>query len=225
MLTQQQVKQKAAEYAARYVQPGMTIGLGTGSTVFFLIHKLAELAKSGLNFRAVPTSNQTKKMAEELGIPLTTLDDVDVLDLTIDGADEVDPDMQLIKGGGAALLQEKIVAAAGSQLIIIADETKMVTQLGAFPLPVEVITFGWKQVQRKVLQAGCKEVNLRVKDGQPLVTDHQHYILDCHYGVIENPAALNTGLHAIPGVVETGLFINMATKIITANTDGTIKER
>lgn len=224
MLNQQQIKQQAGEYAAKYVKNGMTIGLGTGSTVFFLIKALAEKVKQGLQFSAVPTSLQTAKLAQELGITLTTLDDVNELALTIDGADEVDPQLQLIKGGGAALLQEKIVAAAGRQLIIIADESKMVKQLGAFPLPVEVITFGWKQVQQKIIKSGCGNVALRMKDGKPLLTDHQHYILDCHYGKIEDAALLNTSLHAIPGVVETGLFINMATKIITGHADGNIEE-
>ena len=224
MLTQQQLKQKAGEYAAQYVQNGMTIGLGTGSTVFFLIQKLAEKVKEGLQFTAVPTSQQTAALAKELGITLSTLDEVEELALTIDGADEVDTKLQLIKGGGGALLQEKIVAAAGKQLIIITDESKMVKQLGAFPLPVEVITFGYKQVQRKIMEAGCEKVVLRLKDGKPLITDHQHYILDCHYEKIEDAAALNTWLHAIPGVVETGLFINMATKIITGYSDGRIEE-
>jgi len=224
MLNQQQIKQQAGEYAAKYVEQGMTIGLGTGSTVFFLIHALAEKVKQGFEFSAVPTSVQTAKLAQELGITLTTLDDVNELALTIDGADEVDPQLQLIKGGGAALLQEKIVAAAGKELIIITDESKMVPQLGAFPLPVEVITFGWKQVQQKISKAGCPDVQLRMKDGKPLLTDHQHYILDCRYGKIDDAAALNTALHAIPGVVETGLFIGMATKIITGYSDGRIVE-
>jgi ribose 5-phosphate isomerase A len=176
-----------------------------------------------LFFRAIPTSKKTATLAAEQNIPLTALNDVTSIDITIDGADEIDPNLQLIKGGGGALLQEKMVAAASRELFILADETKLVQQLGKFPLPLEVIPFGWKQVQRKIKNTYEIEATLRVRDGQPFVTDHGHYILDCPFQQIENPDILSYDLNAIPGVVDNGLFVNMADMVLVGYGDGQTK--
>jgi len=225
MLTQNAIKQKLGVYAADLIKQDMLIGLGTGTTVYFLLKELGRRKQQGLNFSAVCTSLQTQNILNEEGINFLSLDDVDRLQLTIDGADEADITGNLIKGGGGALLQEKIVAAASDELIIIIDEKKDVQTLGAFPLPVEVITFGWKQVQRKIESLYNIQTGLREKEGKVFITDHGHYILDCYFNSIPDPSQLNTSLHLIPGVVETGLFVGMATGIITGYADGTIKAR
>jgi ribose 5-phosphate isomerase A len=224
MLSSNEIKQRVALHATRLVQPGMTIGLGSGTTMYWFVMALAGQIKEGLEFSAVPTSFEVHKLAQEKGISIKTLNQVDSIDLTVDGADEIDPNWQLIKGGGAALLQEKMVAAASRKLTIIADHTKMVKQLGRFPLPVEVIPYGWKQVQRKVEQFYKIHTTLRERNDQPLVTDHGHYILDCHFGQITDAPVLNAELHLIPGVVETGLFIDMVSGIYIGNSDGRIEE-
>jgi len=203
----------------------MLIGLGTGTTVYWLLKELGKRKKQGLNFTTVCTSLQTQKILIQEGIEFCSLDDINHLQLAIDGADEVDALGSLIKGGGGALLQEKIVESNADELIIIVDEKKDVQTLGKFPLPVEVITFGWKQVQQKIQNTYNIVASLRQKEGKPLITDHQHYILDCYFDAIKNPQQLNTDLHLIPGVVETGLFVGMATKIITGYSNGDIKER
>jgi ribose 5-phosphate isomerase A len=223
MLTQEEIKRKLGKYAADLVPSNTTIGMGTGSTVFWLIQELAIRVRDGFSIRIVPTSNKTKKLAAEAGIGSSELNEIDSLPLTIDGADEIDDHFQLIKGGGGALLQEKMVAAASKKLIIMADESKLVKQLGHFPLPVEVIPTGWKQVEKKVIAAGCSKAELRTANGQPFVTDNGHYILDCHFQKIDDATALNINLHLLPGVVETGLFINMATSVIVGRADGTIE--
>lgn len=223
MFNSEDIKKRVGVYAADYVQQGMTIGIGTGSTVYWLLQELGNRVQQGLQIKAVPTSRQTQTLATEMGIVLADLNTVNELVLTIDGADEIDPALQLIKGGGGALLQEKIVAAASKQLIIIADETKMVQTLGKFPLPVEVIPFGWKHIQRKILALSCKEVVLREKNGQPFVSDHGHYILDCHFHSISNTSQLQQELQDMPGVVETGLFLEMADLAVTGYADGRIE--
>jgi ribose 5-phosphate isomerase A len=224
MLSSEEIKKNAGHYAADLVKNGMRFGLGTGTTVYWLIQELATRVKQGLEIRAVPTSQQTVKLATEAGIPLTDLNEVDSLSLAIDGADEIDPYGQLIKGGGGALLQEKIVASAAERLVIIADQSKLVPRLGQFPLPVEVIPFGYKQVRKRILDSGlCREVKLREKNGQPFITDHQHYILDCRFDTIEHPLFLNAALENMAGVVETGLFINMAAQAIIGYDDGKIE--
>ena len=225
MLTQDAIKQKLGTYAAGLIKPGMKIGLGTGSTVYWLLKELGKRKKEGLDFTAVCTSVQTQKILTEEGINFLSLDEVDRLQLTIDGADEVDVSGNLIKGGGGALLQEKIVAAASDELTIIIDEKKDVQTLGAFPLPVEVISFGWKQVQRKIQNEYNIETGVREKEGEIFITDHKHYILDCYFKTIPDPPQLNMELHLIPGVVETGLFIGMATQIIIGYSDGSISSR
>ncbi len=216
-----EIKKKVGVYAADLVKIGMTIGIGSGSTVYWLIEELGKRVKQGLEMTAVPTSIQTAQLAAKAGISVSDLNDIDKLVLTIDGADEIDPHGQLIKGGGGALLQEKIVAANSEELIIIADSSKLVQQLGRFPLPVEVIPFGYKQVEQEIIAIGyCKRISLRKKNNEVFVTDHGHYILDCDCEKIANASALNTSLHLIPGVVETGLFINMANKAIIGYDDG-----
>jgi len=183
-----------------------------------------KIKEEKLVIKGVPTSKQTEQLATELNIPLVDLNDVEQLDLTVDGADEIDPQLQLIKGGGGALLQEKIVAAASKKLIIIADESKLVNTLGEFPLPVEVITFAWKQTQQHIQNLGCNKIILRKKNNEVLITDHKHYILDCYFEKIDDVVLLAQQLNNIPGVVENGLFINMATSAIVAYKDGRIKE-
>jgi len=216
-------KQKAGEYAATLIEDGITVGIGTGSTVYFFIYALAKRIKEGLQVTGVTTSSQSQQLATELGIHLMDLNDVQQIDITVDGADEIDKDLQLIKGGGGALLQEKIVAAASKKLVIIADESKLVNQLGKFPLPVEVIPFGWKQTMKQIQELGCEKIILRSKEQQTFVSDQGHYILDCYFEKIANAVSLNQQLNIIPGVVENGLFINMANSAIIAYSDGSIK--
>ena len=227
MLTPEQIKKRLGKYAADLVPDNAIIGMGTGSTVFWLIQELATRIQKGLSIKIVPTSVQTKNLAIEAGIATVELNDVDSLPVTIDGADEIDSHFQLIKGGGGALLQEKMVAAASRKLIIIADESKYVSQLGEFALPVEVIPAGWKQVKKNILSTGCNKVIMRQLNDLPFITDHGHYILDCYFEKIVDATALNTALHLIPGVVETGLFVNMADTIIIGYADERIemKER
>jgi len=220
-MSRDEIKKNVGVYAADLVKQGMTIGLGSGSTVYWLVEELGRRVKQGLEITAVPTSLQTKQLVDKAGISLSDLDTIDQLLLTIDGADEIDPQGQLIKGGGGALLQEKIVAAASEKLIIIADNSKLVQQLGKFPLPVEVIPFGYKQVEQKITTAGfCRKISLRKKGNEVFITDHGHYILDCYFEKIPDAAALNLSLHLIPGVVETGLFMDMASKAIIGYEDG-----
>ncbi|MEO6314067.1 MAG: ribose-5-phosphate isomerase RpiA [Chitinophagaceae bacterium] len=223
MLTKEEMKKLAAMHAIERIQANMIVGIGTGSTVYWFIEELARRVKEGLVCRCVPTSLATYKLATELGLSLMTLNEVSKIDLTVDGADEVDPALNLIKGGGGALLQEKMVAAASDKLIIIADSSKFVKALGVFPLPVEVIPYGWKQVQEHISFTNDIGAVLRLKDDQPYVTDHGHYILDCHFNQISDPVKLSISLHDIPGVVENGLFIKMANEAIIAAADGTVE--
>jgi ribose 5-phosphate isomerase A len=223
VLTSDKIKQVTAREAVKLVEPGMIVGLGTGSTAFYFIEALAARIKQGLKCKAVPTSGQTRNVAKEMGIEILELNDVTSIDLTVDGADEIDPKLRLIKGGGGALLQEKMVAAASEQFVVIADESKMVNQLGAFPLPLEVIPYGWKQVQRFIHESHYIKTELRVKNNQPFITDHGHFILDCHFKQIADPGMLNNTLHNIPGVVETGLFLNMADIAIIGYADESLR--
>lgn len=226
MLSHKEIKQQVGRESVTLVKDGMTLGIGTGTTAHWFTLALAERMQSGLQCRAVPTSQPTAALAAQLGIPLVTLNDVDSIDLTIDGADEISPELYLIKGGGGALLQEKMVAAASKQVVIIADHTKLVTQLGAFPLPIEVIPFGWKQVQKRVMEIGCKEITMRLQEnGQPFITDHGHFILDCHFHAIAHPLDLNMTLHNVPGVVETGIFTGLATGTMIGYPDGRIERK
>jgi len=220
-------KRRVAARALEFVEDGMRLGLGTGSTAKHFLALLAERVRSGLDIVGVPTSERTRAQAAELGIRLTTLDDNPDLDLTIDGADEFDPQLRLIKGGGGALLREKIVASASARMVVIADSSKKVDRLGQFPLPVEVNRFGLASTSKKVQSAGAATgargtMVLRVaSSGEPFVTDGGHLLLDCHFGAIPEPEALASRLAAIPGVVEHGLFIGLASAVITDNEQGT----
>ena len=216
-------KRAAAAYALEFVRPGMRLGLGTGSTAKDFVELLAERVRAGLDVIAVPTSLATEREAERLGVPLTTLDETLELDLTVDGADEIAPDLSLIKGGGGALLREKIVASASARLVIIADESKWVSALGRFPLPIEVVPFGLAATRRAIetatAAAGCPGPALlrRSKDGHAFVTDSGHWILDAALQRISDPRALADRLAAIAGVVEHGLFVGLTQAAVIAN--------
>lgn len=214
-----QEKQRAGERAAEFVQGGMIVGLGTGSTVYWTIRKLGELARAGLQIRGIPTSRQTETLATEVGIPLTSFAEVDELDLTIDGADEVGPGLNLIKGAGGALLREKLVASASRRLIIVADSSKLVSVLGAFPLPVEIVPFAHDLTLRRLAALGCQPM-LRQAGDQPFVTDNGNFIADCRFGTIPDPAATHRALKLLPGVVETGLFVDMAEVVVVGTPSG-----
>ncbi|HIL87941.1 MAG TPA: ribose-5-phosphate isomerase RpiA [Deltaproteobacteria bacterium] len=208
-------KRLAAERAVEYVQDGMVVGLGSGSTAAYAVKKLGERVRNGLSIRGIPTSESTRQLAEAEEIALTDFKTVSAIDLTIDGADEVDPDLNLIKGGGAALLREKIVSAASRENVIIVDSSKTVKRLGAFPLPVEVIPSGWQTVARRIDALGGNP-ELRLKDGSPLVTDQGHWILDCAFGTISDAVGLELTLNNLPGGVENGLFIKHCTRLVLA---------
>jgi ribose 5-phosphate isomerase A len=208
------MKQRAASYAAEMVQDGMLVGLGSGSTSTLMVRALAERARGGLGFIGVPTSEAIANLATSLGLQIASIDDQPRLDLTIDGADEVDPQLNLVKGLGGALLREKIVASAASRFAIIVDERKLVQRLGTrSPIPVEIVPFGWRRTSIEIEALGARPER-RVLDGQPYVTDGGHYIVDCHVGPLEDPARLAASIKALTGVVEHGLFLSMATTVI-----------
>ena len=215
------MKQAAGERAADYVENGMTIGLGTGSTVYWTIRQLgAMVVNDGLKIQAVPTSKQTEHLARQFGIPLVTFAGVQHLDLTIDGADEISPALDLIKGGGGALLREKLVAAASKRLIIVADQSKLAPLLGSYDLPVEIVPFAWETTARRIEKLNLNPM-LRMREGEMFVTDNGNYILDCASGgKIENPAKLHGELKLLTGVVETGLFTGMTSAAIIAGEGG-----
>lgn len=219
-------KQQAAERALTLVEDGMTVGLGTGSTAARFVDLVGQKVKAGLRVRCVPTSEATRAQAERLGIPLITLDQQPFVDLTVDGADELDSELRLIKGGGGALLVEKIVATASGRMVVIADASKQVETLGRFPLPVEIVRFGFGATRNMIevlaADAGCRgEIKQRMRsDGQPFVTDSGNFILDCAFGRIDEPEALDEALKLIPGVVENGLFLGIADAAIVAGPDG-----
>ncbi len=220
-----QLKIAAAAEALTHVKSGMKLGIGTGSTAEEFVRLLAVKVAEGFEIIGVPTSERTAALCAELGVPLTTLEETPHLDLTIDGADEVDSQLSLIKGGGGALLREKIVAAASDAMIVIADESKVVETLGRFPLPVEVNRFGLAAtklaIEKAIADLGLEApLALRVKDGEIFVTDGGHYILDASFGRIPDTEALSDALFAIPGVVEHGLFIGLARAAIIAGASG-----
>lgn len=221
-------KRAAALKALEWIEDGMKVGLGTGSTAKWFVDLLAEhLEQSGKKLIGVPTSSRTKAQAEGLGIPLSTLGALGSLDVVVDGADEFDGELNLIKGGGGALLQEKIVAAASGKMVVISDPSKKVDTLGAFDLPIEVVRFGWESTQAHV--AGVLEdadvagrvIEQRMADGKAYVTDEGHYILDLKLGKIADPDILAVSLNLVPGVVETGLFCGLASVVIVGQEDGT----
>ncbi|WP_274651918.1 ribose-5-phosphate isomerase RpiA [Paenibacillus humicola] len=213
-------KRAAAEEAVRRIESGMTVGLGTGSTAVYAIRKIGEFVQGGLSIRAVATSVQSERLARELGIPISPFADIDGIDVTIDGADEVDGAFNAIKGGGGALLREKIVAAASRTLILVVDESKVVRRLGAFPLPVEIVPFGKELTLAKLTELGGNPVVRLARDGSVYTTDNGNYIADCNFGSIGDPGRLTAQLNAIPGVVENGLFVGMASGVIVGRADG-----
>jgi ribose 5-phosphate isomerase A len=211
-----QEKEAAARASLKYVRDGMVLGLGTGTTAAHFIKLLGEQVKSGLKVRGIPTSDRSREMAQGLGIPLTTLDECQEIDVTVDGADEFDPELRLIKGGGGALLREKIVASATKKMVVVADGSKQVKVLGKFPLPVEVIKFAQALVAKRIRALGA-DVQLRQgADGKPFLTDENNHILDCRFGKIPDVAGLARELSDMPGVVEHGLFIGMASVVVFA---------
>ncbi|MFO0722946.1 MAG: ribose-5-phosphate isomerase RpiA [Myxococcota bacterium] len=215
-------KRIAAEAGAARVEDGMVVGLGTGSTAAHLVRALAERVKGGLKIRAVPTSKATDALARSLGITMVGFDAVSAIDLTLDGADEFDPRLNLTKGGGGALLFEKVVAAASKRMIVICDGTKQVEMLGAFPLPVEVVRFGWQQVERRLTELGAK-VKLRgAEAGKIFETDSGNYILDASFSEIPVPVAMAMELDHIVGVVEHGLFVGLCHEVILSS-DGVLQ--
>jgi ribose 5-phosphate isomerase A len=219
-------KRAAAARALEFVRPGMRLGLGTGSTANAFVELLAERVRRGLDVVGVPTSDATRLQAERLGVPLTTLDETPQLDLTIDGADEIAPDLSLIKGGGGALLREKIVAAASERMVVIADESKWVATLGRFPLPIEIVPFGLRAIRRAIEAATAAAgapgpATLRCgKDGHAFVTDQGHWILDASLQRISDPNAVADRLAGVAGVVEHGLFIGLAHVAVLAGANG-----
>ncbi len=219
------MKIKAAEVALSYVEDGMRLGIGTGSTAEEFVRLLAEKIAGGMNIEGVPTSERTARLCLELGVPLKSLDELPELDLTIDGADEVDHQLRLIKGGGGALLREKIVASASGRMIVIADETKLVECLGAFPLPIEINPFGMEATRRAIEKLASAmgltgAIDIRTNGREPFMTDGGHFILDASFGRIPDAEALASSLNAIPGVVEHGLFIQLASLAVIAGPAG-----
>jgi ribose 5-phosphate isomerase A len=212
-------KEAAARASLKFVHEGDIVGLGTGSTATYAVRFLGERVQAGLKIRGIPTSIHTKELAASLGIPLTTLDEFQQIDVTIDGADEVDPELRLIKGGGGALLREKIVASATRKVVIIADSSKQVPVLGKFPVPVEVIKFAETLVMKKIAALGAAVKARRDSSGNFFITDEGNHILDCNFGQIPDPPALARELNAIPGVVEHGLFIGLAAVALIARGD------
>lgn len=212
-MKQDQQKKLAAEEAVKWIKDGMVVGLGSGSTVNWMLEKLGEKVQQGLQITGIPSSKKTERLAKQLGIPLTDFSSVSRIDIAIDGADEVDRQFNLIKGGGGSLVREKIVDAHATEFIVIVDESKLVSTLGKFPLPVEVLPFGWELTARAIAELGC-EPKIRERNGERFISDNGNYILDCQFNSIQNPQQLHEQLKQMTGVVETGLFVQMADRII-----------
>jgi len=224
---QDQAKQAAARRVIEeFVRDGMKLGLGSGTTSHFFVRELGQHVARGLRLQCTTTSRATTEVAREVGIPIMDANAIGTIDLTIDGPDEIDPQFNMIKGGGACLLWEKIIAHASARMITICDETKLVAQLGAFPLPVEVVQFGWQQTERQIALAlhehGIHQARIvrRLRNGAPVITDSGHYILDCHCTAISAPDVLEQRLNNIPGVVENGLFTRESSAMIVGKLDG-----
>ncbi|WNX85062.1 ribose-5-phosphate isomerase RpiA [Agathobaculum sp. NTUH-O15-33] len=213
------MKKMAGDKAAEYVKDGMVLGLGTGSTAFHLVNAVGELVKNGMKLKAIPTSKATEAQACELGIPLLTIDEVEHIDLAIDGVDEIDPQFSAIKGGGGALYREKVVATLADEVIWIMDESKLVDQIGAFHLPVEIAQYGSKQAMKKMEEFGFHPV-LRVKEGRTFVTDNGNFIADLHLGAGFDIEDVRQKLGTIVGVLEHGLFLNMCKRMVVGTKDG-----
>lgn len=215
-------KQLAGEAAVELIEDGMTVGLGTGSTAFYAIQKIGQRVKEeGLHIQCIATSLESERLAKSLGIPMADFDQIKELDLTIDGADESDHQLQLIKGGGGALLREKIIAYITRHYVIIVDESKYVETLGKFHLPIEVVPFGWQRTFDHLQQLGCIP-KLREQQQSAYITDNGNYILDCNFEKIPQPKVLQTGIHNIPGVVECGLFVDRANTLIIGKSNGEV---
>jgi ribose 5-phosphate isomerase A len=220
-LEREELKKLAGEKACEHIDDGMIVGLGTGSTVEYTIRRLGRLVKEGLNIQGIPTSIHTKRIAKEEDIPLTTLDENPVIDVTVDGADEVDSDLNLIKGGGGALTREKIIAFNSKKVIIVIDDSKIVKALGIdFPLAVEVIKFGWSSTKRTLEQLDCEVILRNIMEDEPFITDNGNYILDCEFDRILDPPQLEIDLNLIPGVVDNGLFIGLVNEVIVGGKQG-----
>ncbi len=219
-MEREELKKLAGEKATEYIEDGMIVGLGTGSTTEYSIRKLGEMVNDGLKIKGIPTSIHTRRISKECKIPLTTLEEEPVIDITIDGADEVDSNMNLIKGGGGALTREKIVAFNSKKVIIVVDDSKIVKALGIdFPLPVEVLKFGWTSTRQTLEKLGCS-IELRKIVDEPFITDNSNYILDCDFDRIAEPEQLEKDLNSIPGVVENGLFIGLVNEVIVGGKQG-----
>jgi ribose 5-phosphate isomerase A len=219
-MANEEEKEAAGRAAAKLVRDGDIVGLGTGSTAYFAVVAIGERVKAGLKIVGIPTSVQTADLARSVGIPLTTLDEHPGIDITIDGADEVDPKLNLIKGGGGALTREKVIAMASKKMVVVADSGKVVPTLGKFPLPVEIIAFARTVIEKKIASLGATP-KLRTKpDGSPFITDNGNQILDCSFGEIEDPAALARELSDTPGIVEHGLFIGIAKLALIGRGEG-----
>jgi len=215
----------AARASMQFVEYGQVVGLGSGSTAAYVVQLLGERVRGGLKIRGIPTSVQTQQLAEELRIPLLALNDVQEIDVTIDGADEIDPELRLIKGGGGALLREKVVASASRKMVVIADSSKQVPVLGRFPLPVEVIPFAETVIRKKVMALGASVKLRQYEYGNPFTTDEGHHILDCSFGEISDPPELARELKTMPGIVEHGLFIGLATVVLIGKGDQVVEMR
>ncbi|TFJ94236.1 ribose-5-phosphate isomerase RpiA [Lentibacillus salicampi] len=218
MSEQDDAKKLAGEASVEHIEDGMTIGLGSGSTVYWMIRKIGECVQDGLEVKGIPSSRQTKEWANKFGVPLTDFAHVQKLDIAIDGADEVDPQWNLIKGGGGALVREKIIAAAARKFVVIVDESKLVTRLGAFKLPVEILPFGWETTAGRIAELGGETV-LRLVGDDVFVSDNGNYIVDCRFGGIDDPETLHQQLKQLTGVVETGLFTEMVDEVIAGYKD------
>ncbi|HTQ64775.1 MAG TPA: ribose-5-phosphate isomerase RpiA [Puia sp.] len=213
-------KQVAATKAISFIQNGMTVGLGTGTTAYWAIEGIGHrIHAEGLEIKAIATSKRTEAQALSFGIPVLSFAEINQIDITIDGADEADDDLNLIKGGGGALLREKIVASNSKELIIIVDDSKLVHYLGKFPLPVEVFVFGWEKTIQKLQDLGCT-ASLRMENNQAYVTDNNNYIIDCSFGEIQDPVSMHDRINSITGVADNGLFVRMVSKLIVGDENG-----
>ena len=213
------LKKMAGEKAAEYIKDGMVVGLGTGSTVKYTILKIGEMVRDGLDIIGIPTSKRTEELAKSLGIKLGSLNEYPEIDLTIDGADEVDTHLNLIKGGGGALLREKIVAYYSKYLVIVVDESKLSEYLGSFPLPVEIVPYAHRRTAATLKEFGCMP-ELRMVNNRVYITDNGNYIVDCKFGRIGDPENLEKGIDSVPGVVESGLFVNLAKEVVVGTKKG-----
>ncbi|RSL29465.1 ribose-5-phosphate isomerase RpiA [Salibacterium salarium] len=206
-------KKAAGEKSVDFIEDGMTIGLGSGSTVYWMMKKLSQKVEQGFQVKGIPSSQRTERWAKELHIPLTNFHEVQTLDLSIDGADEIDPHLNLLKGGGGSLVREKIVNTASHYVVIIGEKPKLVSHLGNTAVPVEILPFGWEMTANYISHFGCTPI-LRQKDGDTFISDNGNYIVDCAFEPISNPKALHDQLKGLVGVVETGLFVNLADTVV-----------